>query len=206
MVHLIAGATNPNCRELLAKMFRLRHDVFVKEKGWNLKSYNGLEFDQYDTAETLYLVELDDDGEVAATVRMNATHRPTLLSDVFPEMCEAGVPKERTTWELTRGAIARHVRKSKHFGNIECGTIEAALLWGVTKACGLFAVDLLMKKMRTGLDAKPLGQPKMIEGEPNVVAEFPMNSDVLLKTRALYRISTPALEHIHLMPAVQKAA
>ena len=130
MIHLIAGATNPNCRELLAGMFRLRHDVFIKEKRWNIKSYNGLEFDQFDTEETLYLVELDEAGAVVATVRMNPTDRPTLFSEVFADMCHGGPPKCPKTWELTRGAIAQNVRKSLHFGRIECATIEAALLWG----------------------------------------------------------------------------
>jgi N-acyl-L-homoserine lactone synthetase len=204
MVHLIVGATNPNCREHLAAMFRLRHDVFIKEKGWNLKSYNGLEFDQFDTADTMYLLEYNDDGELAATVRMISTMQPTLLSEVFADMCEGGPPKNPQMWELTRGAIARHVRKAKHFGHIECATIEAGLLWGATKACGLFSVDLLMKKMRSGLDAKPLGQPRMIDGEPNVVAEFPLDAEVLRKTRELYRITGPSIERIHLMPQQPK--
>jgi N-acyl-L-homoserine lactone synthetase len=206
MIHLIAGATNPNCREHLARMFRLRHDVFVKEKGWKLKSYNGLEFDQFDTADTLYLAEFDDDSEMVATVRMNPMNKPTLMSEVFADMCHEGPPKRADMWELTRGAIAKHVRKSIHFGRIECATIEAALLWGVTSACGIFGVDLLMKKMRTGLDAKPMGQPRMIDGEPNVAAEFPMNAEVLQRTRALYRITGPSIEQIHLMPAPQKVA
>lgn len=206
MVHLIVGATNPNCRELLTHVFRLRHDVFVKEMGWKLKCQDELEIDQFDTAQTLYLVEFDDDGAVVATVRMNPMSGPTLLSEVFADMCEGGVPNSPQMWELTRGAIAGHVRKSKHFGHIECATIEAALLYGVTKACGLFGVDLLMKKMRAGLDAHPMGQPRMIEREPHVAAEFPMNTDVLQRTRALYRISGPSLERIHLMPEERKAA
>jgi len=206
VIHLIAGATNPNCRELLAGMFRLRHDVFIKEKHWNIKSYNGLEFDQFDTEETLYLVELDEAGAVVATVRMNPTDRPTLFSEVFADMCHGGPPKCPKTWELTRGAIAQNVRKSLHFGRIECATIEAALLWGVTKACGIFGVDLLMKKMRCGLDAKPIGQPRMIDGESHVAAEFAMNGDVLQRTRTLYRITGPSIEQIHLMPGARQAA
>jgi acyl-homoserine lactone synthase len=206
VVHLIVGATNPNCRELLAGMFRLRYDVFIKEKRWDIKSYNGLEFDQFDTEETIYLVELDDDGAVVATVRMNPTDKPTLFSEVFADMCHGGPPKCPHTWELTRGAIAKNVRKSLHFGKIECATIEAALLWGVTKACGIFGVDLLMKKMRCGLDAKPIGQPRMIDGESHVAAEFAMNGDVLQRTRALYRITGPSIEQIHLMPAGERAA
>ena len=204
MIQLVVGATNPNCREIVADIFRLRYEVFVKEKGWKIKHYNGLEFDQFDTGETLYLAEFDDEGHLVATVRMNPMNRPTLLSEVFADMCHGGVPQSQDIWELTRGAIDKGVRKSVHFGRIECATIEAALLWGVTKACGVFGVDLLMKKMRSGLDAKPMGQPRMIDGEPTVAAEFPMNVDVLQRTRALYRITGPSIGQIHLMPTPQQ--
>jgi acyl-homoserine lactone synthase len=206
MVHLIEGATNPNCRELLAQIFRLRHDIFVVERGWKLKSYNGLEFDNFDTADTFYLAELDDNGEIIATVRMNPTTKPTLVSEVFADMCEDGPPRDPRMWELTRGAIAKNVRKSRHFGHIECATIEAALLLGINKACGLFGVDLLMKKIRAGLKAKPLGHPRMIDGEANVVAEFGIDTDVLERTRALYRITGPSIEHLHMMTPAQRAA
>jgi N-acyl-L-homoserine lactone synthetase len=63
-----------------------------------------------------------------------------------------------------------------------------------------------MKKMRAGLDAKPMGQPRMIDGEANVAAEFPMTAEVLQRTRTLYRITGPSIEQIHLMPAPQKVA
>jgi acyl-homoserine lactone synthase len=206
VMRLIEGADNPGHAGLLNDMFRLRHDVFIKEMGWKLRTENGLERDQYDNSHTLYLVESDDSGEVIACVRMNSAAFPTMLSEVFPEMCEGGAPNSATTWELTRGAIARSVRKSKHFGAIECATIEAALLFGVTKACGLFSVDLLGKKMRTGLDATPLGLPRMIDGEPHVAAEFPMDRETLLKTGALYRISGPAIGSIHLLRQERQAA
>src|SRR5690242_9962772 len=111
MMRLIERSDNPGCASALNDMFRLRHDVFIKEMGWKLKTQNGIERDQYDTSRTLYLVESDDDGEVICCVRMNATDSPTMLSEVFPEMCEGGPPNSATTWELTRGAIARSVRK-----------------------------------------------------------------------------------------------
>lgn len=206
MVQLVQGATNPTCRELLAKMFRHRHEIFVKEKGWNLKSYNGLEFDQYDTGDTLYVIDLDRNGAVAASTRMIRTDLPFMLLEVFGDMCERTMPTGPQTWELTRGALTKGLRGSGHYGRIQCGILEAALLFGVNKGCGIFSVDLLMNKMRAGLDAKPLGQPRMIDGEPHVAAEFPLTGEMLGRTRALFKITGPVLQHLHLMPAPQKKA
>lgn len=204
MVHVVVGATNPNCREFLAAMFRQRHDVFVKEKGWDLKSYNGLEFDNYDTAETLYLVQFDEDGDLVASMRMNPTDGPYMLADVFREVVDGEVPRGRDVWELTRGALSKTLRKSGYWGRMQCAMLESALLWGAKKATGFFSVDHIMKQMRVGLDIKPLGAPRIVDGEACVAAEFPFNSETLERLRESYRISGPVIEQIHQMP--QKAA
>jgi acyl-homoserine lactone synthase len=206
MVQLVQGATNPTCQELLTKMFRQRYDIFVREKGWDIKSENGLEIDQYDTPETLYLIDLDRNGNVAASTRMVRTDMPFMLADVFAGMCERELTKSSDCWELTRGAMTRGLRGSGHYGRIQCGLLEAALLFGVTKGCGLFSVDLISAKVRSGLDAKPMGQPRMIDGEPHVAADFPLTGDMLPRTRALFKIKGPVLEHIYLMPELQLKA
>ena len=204
MVHVVVGATNPNCRELLAAMFRQRYDVFIKEKGWNLKSYNGLEFDNYDTESTIYLLEFDGYGALVASMRMNPTDGPYMLADIFSEVCEGEIPRGPDVWELTRGALSKSLRRSGYWGRMQCAMLESALLWGARKATGFFSVDHIMKQMRVGLDIKPLGQPRIVDGEANVAAEFPFNSETLERLRASYRITGPVIEQIHLMP--QKAA
>jgi N-acyl-L-homoserine lactone synthetase len=205
MVHVVVGATNPNCREKLARMFRQRYDVFVKEKGWKLKTYNGLEFDQYDTAETIYLMQFDRDGDLVASMRMNPTDGPFMLADIFGEVCQKPIPHGRDVWELTRGALSRNLRKSGYWGRLQCAMLESALLWGAKKAVGFFTVDHIMKQLRVGLDISPLGPPRIIDGEANVAAEFPFNSLTLERLRASYGIVGPAIEQVHMMPAPQKA-
>jgi len=204
MVHVVVGATNPNCREMLAKMFRQRYDVFIKEKGWDLKSYNGLEFDDYDTAETVYLMQFDGRDNIIASMRMNPTDGPYMLADIFAEVCEVPIPRGRDVWELTRGALSKNLRKSGTWGRMQCAMLESAILWGATKATGFFTVDHIMKQMRVGLDVKPLGSPRIVDGEANVAAEFPFNTQTLERLRESYGISGPAIEHIHLMPVPQK--
>ncbi len=206
MVQLIIGATNPNARELLAKIFRQRYEVFVKEKGWDLKTYNGLEFDNYDVPATLYLAQLDADGEMIASMRMNATDGPFLLKDVFPDMCHGAIPQGRDVWELTRGALSPKLRRSKHYGRMICGVLEAALLWGAQKSIGIYSVDYLMKQMQFGLDLKPLGPPRIMDGEPNVAAEFPFNFETLQRVRTSFGITEPVIERIYHMPQEGRAA
>jgi N-acyl-L-homoserine lactone synthetase len=206
MVQVIAGATNPSCRTLLAEMFRHRYQIFVREKGWDLKTHNGLEFDDYDTAETIYLIEFDGGEQIGASMRLNPTDRPFLLQDHFADMCEREIPRGKDTWELTRGAVSADLRRSGIYGRVICAMVEAALLWGVKKGIGIFSVEYLMKQMRFGLDAKPLGQPRTIDGEPNVAAEIVFDRETLERLRASFKITAPTIERLHLMPQQPKAA
>ncbi len=206
MVHVVVGATNPNCRGLLAAMFRQRYDVFIKEKGWKLKSYNGLEFDQYDTPDTIYLMDFDRNDDIVASMRMNRTDGPYMLADIFGEVCEGPIPRGVDVWELTRGALSKSMRKSGYWGRMQCAMLESALLWGAKKATGFFTVDHIMKQMRVGLDIKPLGPPKIVDGEANIAAEFPFNSQTLERLRLSYGIDGPVIEQIHVMPQQTKAA
>lgn len=206
MVQLIIGATNPNARELLAKIFRQRYEIFVKEKGWDLKTYNGLEFDNYDVPTTLYLAQVDANGDMIASMRMNTTDGPFLLKDAFPDMCQGPIPQGRDVWELTRGALSPKLRRSKHYGRMICGVLEAALLWGAQKSIGIYSVDYIMKQMRFGLDLKPLGPPRIMDGEPNVAAEFPFNFETLQRVRTSFGITEPVIERIYHMPQEDRAA
>lgn len=206
MVQVIAGATNPDCGPLLEGMFRHRYQIFVCEKGWNLKCENGLEIDQYDTADTIYLVEFVSGSKIGASMRLNPTDRPCMLEDHFADMCERAMPRGKDVWELTRGAVSSDLRKSGIYGRVICAMVEAALLWGIQKGIGVFSVDYLMKQMRFGLDAKPLGQPRVIDGEPNVAAEILFDRETLERLRASFRITTPAIERLYMMPTPRKAA
>src|SRR5262249_55700120 len=111
MVQIIVGAFNPNAREQLADMYRQRAKIFVEEMGWPLKVYNGLEFDQYDDAETIYVLEYEGD-ELVASMRMNPTHRRCMLTELFDNACDSDVPRGPDVWELSRGALAKNLRKS----------------------------------------------------------------------------------------------
>lgn len=206
MVHLIVGASNPVARERLQAMFRQRHDIFIKEKGWQLASRDGLEIDQYDDDDTLYLLQYAPDGELVASMRMNATDRPFMVLDAFADMVQGPITRGPEIWELTRGALSPKLRKSKLYGQVICGVLEAALLWGAKKSIGIYSVDHIMKQMRIGLDLKPLGPPRIVDGEPNVVAEFPFDTQSLLRVRAAFGITRPVIERIFYMPKQDRAA
>jgi N-acyl-L-homoserine lactone synthetase len=205
MVHVIAGATNPDCEALLTQMFRQRYQIFVCEKGWDLKTDGELEIDAYDTADTVYLIAFDKE-KIGASMRLAPTDRACMVADHFGDMCERELPRGRDVWELTRGAVNADLRRSGIYGRVICAMVEVALLWGVKKGIGVFSVDYLQKQMRFGLDAKPLGRPRTIDGEPNVAAEILFDRETLDRLRSSFKIAAPCIERIYAMPVPHKVA
>ena len=73
------------------QLFRLRHQVFVKERGWSLPSVGGgRETDQYDVDDAVYFFDLDDEDVIHGSVRMTPTDRYSLLADYFPHLVDTG--------------------------------------------------------------------------------------------------------------------
>src|SRR3546814_6225519 len=58
--------------------------------------------DQFDNADTIYLIVADDDGGHAASIRLFPSTRPHMLGTLFQHLCPFGVPVGDTTWESTR--------------------------------------------------------------------------------------------------------
>src|ERR1044072_3733326 len=84
-------------------MHRDRKTVFVDMARWNLTATGDYEYDQFDTDDAVYLIEADRrTGEHICSPRLLPTTGPHLLADVFPQLCDAGVPRAEDVWEVTR--------------------------------------------------------------------------------------------------------
>jgi acyl-homoserine lactone synthase len=76
---------------LLEQAFRLRHSIFVDERGWEvLRRPDGREIDQFDDEDAVHELALHD-GAVVGYHRMRPTTRPHLLGDVHLHLCGVGM-------------------------------------------------------------------------------------------------------------------
>src|ERR1700709_2253540 len=103
MIQLIARPDRPMFERELAHMFRERKRVFVDRLGWEVPVVDGeFEIDQFDTEQAVYLLSLDAAGVPLGSVRLLPSPGPPLLSEVFPQLCERGVPTGEDVWDITR--------------------------------------------------------------------------------------------------------
>lgn len=82
-----------------------RHRVFVEMLGWELQCEHGLELDQFDRDDTVYVVAYDEEGQIIGLSRLLPTTQPYLLGDVFPQLLNGQQPPNAPDiWELSRFA------------------------------------------------------------------------------------------------------
>lgn len=92
--------------DVLDEMFQLRARVFSDRLGWDVSIENGREIDQFDHLDPLYLVGLDDEGNVVSCVRALQTTGPHMLSDVFSSILDGEPPlRSSRIWESTRFCV-----------------------------------------------------------------------------------------------------
>src|SRR5690242_3396659 len=92
-IHVIARENQHIYKYQLEEYFRLRHEVFVEERGWrDLHRPDGREIDVYDNGDAVYLLAIDQDRVVGGQ-RLYPTVLPHMLSEVFGHMAHRGIPR-----------------------------------------------------------------------------------------------------------------
>jgi len=162
MLQVISGADRRRRKALLDQMHRDRKRVFVDKLGWRVPVVDDeYEIDQFDSDAAIYLIATDEVGGHIGSVRLLPTSGPHLLADVFPHLCERGVPRGPDIWEITRIFTApgqpdpRSVRRE-----LVLGMVEFAVINGIRRFTCLTHVPYLSSVLAVGWDCEPLGLPQ----------------------------------------------
>ncbi len=109
--------------DLVTAFLQLRKEVFIDRMAWNLLDYEGIEFEQYDTYDTTYVVahknrRVIGGARLRRTDQRNATYSYMirdaylgLLPGLPQEMCFEEPPVDKDAWELTRLAALPEERE-----------------------------------------------------------------------------------------------
>jgi acyl homoserine lactone synthase len=98
-------------------MYRLRHEVFHDRLGWEVTTDNGMEHDEFDRADPIYMLAKGDEDEVLGCWRLLPTTGPNMLKDTFPQLLHGQpAPQQADVWELSRFAVTAPQCQSAGFG------------------------------------------------------------------------------------------
>lgn len=175
-MNVIAGATGELSADLYNQVSSYRHRVFIEMLGWQLNAQNGMELDQFDRPDTLYVVAQDDDGRVIGCARFLPTNQPYLLGEVFPQLLN-GLPPPCTpdVWELSRfAAVDFENNTSSALGQFSSPiaikllqkSIAYASEHGAKRIITVSPIGVERLLRRAGFHAHRAGPPMIIDGHP----------------------------------------
>lgn len=183
----ITGTSGGLPPDLMAGLARFRYQVFVEMLGWQLEgSGEGLELDQFDRADTIYVIARDESGDVAGSARLLPTTRPYLLGEVFPQLLHGEpIPASAAIWELSRFAAVdfsagKTTALSQFSSPVAVGLLSAALRVAADRGAerlitvSPLGIERLLR--RAGFRAHRAAPPCIVDGHPLFAALIEVES------------------------------
>jgi acyl-homoserine lactone synthase len=134
MIIVLEGSERRRHARYFDQLFRLRHQIFVKGRGWSLPSVNDCEIDQYDVADAVYLLDLNDEDVIQGSVRMTPSERCSLLADYFPHLVETGEsPRSPVVYECTRYIVLPAQKSREANRAAKARLLGAAVEWSLNR-------------------------------------------------------------------------
>jgi N-acyl-L-homoserine lactone synthetase len=152
----------------LAAQARLRHRVFVERRALPHATFDGMEYDRFDTPAAVYLVWRDAGGEARGLIRLLPTTRPYMMQTFWPEMVTDGAPPvSPKIWEITRVCVDKAASPRERrtiLPELLCGVAEFFELNGISAMVGVARAHLVEHYIpQEGISW--LGDAAEVEGE-----------------------------------------
>lgn len=147
-------------------MYRLRHEVFHDRLGWDVNSDNGMEHDEFDEANPVYVLVKNEGNEVQGCWRLLPTTGPNMLRDTFSELLHGQpAPQQDAVWELSRFAMLSSKLDRSGYGlsNTPIQMIQAAVRFaqknGIERYVSVTSVAVERMFLKLGISMTRLGAP-----------------------------------------------
>ncbi len=196
MIHIITEDNRRGFHHQLTEMHRQRRKLFVDEMGWRLATHAGLEIDAYDSAQTIYLIEIEaGSGALVQSARLTPSTGSHLLGDVFPQLCTNGVPRAPEIWEASRFCPAPSTPKGAArqtlLMRMIAAILETGLLFGLQKVTYVASAALAPRAAKAGWDVTALGPAQRVGREKASAHIAEVSAAGLARVRALHGLALP---------------
>lgn len=199
MLYVIDRRNRHAYRDQLEEMFRIRHRIYVEQRGWKaLARPDNRECDQFDTEDAIYLLELDRAGHVQGGVRLTPTAGPSLMRNVFPHLVERGpIPGGPRILEMTRYFLTTEpqsrTERRRRSGEILCAMFDYGLAAGITQFSLVCDSFFLPTMLECGFKTTPLGVPQPYAEGIAIAVLFECSQAVRVSTARTRGVDGPCL-------------
>ncbi|HWX11826.1 MAG TPA: acyl-homoserine-lactone synthase [Trinickia sp.] len=176
MLKMLSGRSAELGPDLMDQLAKFRHKVFIRELGWTLPAVDGLEVDQFDRADTIYVVAFDRNAEIVGCGRLLPTNETYLLAAAFPGLMNgATLPSTRDVWELSRfaiGAPSGELMSAQESWQNTCQLMAEIVRVAQTHnadrliAFSVIGNERLLRRM--GVNVHRAAPPQLIDGKPTL--------------------------------------
>ncbi len=183
-VVLLNPENDANQTSLKEDMFRFRHKIFYERMGWEVPSINGMEQDEFDKENPVYVISRNDEHHVEGCWRLLPTTGPNMLRDIFPQLLgDAEVPCSPTEWEISRLAVSpgSQERMSTQLHRITSQMLRT--LFDFAEANGIerfvFVTSVTLERLirRLGFTLHRFSEPQQVGKVMSVACWLDVNSE-----------------------------
>ena len=192
MIVVLEGVERASHQRLFDTMFEDRKKLFVDLLGWNVSVIaDRFEIDAYDGDDALYLIALDGDERHAGSMRLLPTHRPHILGELFPCLCDEPVPADPSTFEITRLCLPARYDARQRLATrnaLISAMVDYALANGIDRLTGVVEASFRAKILAMGWRCRPLGPARKMAGAKLGAFEIIVKADTpaLLVPNGIY--------------------
>lgn len=195
MIDVVTLATAHLFGDALASQARLRYRMFVECRDIDHHTFEGMEYDQFDTPSAVYLLWRDDEGETRCMTRLLRTTQPYMVKKFWPHLVqEDDLPESPEVWEGTRLcvdiALDRRIRQ-RVLAELLCAVTEFLAARGASRLIGVTS-----RAQATRLfprDLEWLGEEAPIEGRMEAAFRLPVESIAPENARERYGLPRSVL-------------
>ncbi len=194
MIEIIQPGQSGKTKSLI-EMHKVRKLIFSDRMKWNVNiSKEGLEIDDFDLPESVYILSRDQIGRVCGVWRMLPTTSPSMIRNIWPEFLETlPIECDDNIWELSRFGVHLYDDGSaEHINNVS--HITAELIIGLLKVCNMAGINhvytmynrqIARSVGRIGFAAAETSDEIMIEGKPSVVGRIITDKNALERVQRI---------------------
>jgi len=175
MLTILTGTSSDLHSHVETDLAAYRYKVFVEQLGWDLPvAQAGLERDQFDRPDTLYVVAKDNEDRICGCARLLPTERAYLLGSVFPGLLDGQpAPCSADVWELSRyttqvvhNETSTRAEAKERFRLLLKAVVEIALAQGAQRLITFSFAGVERLARGFGIHVHRAGAPQMIDGKP----------------------------------------
>ena len=208
MIRMIRGVDRRNFARELDAFHKIRKHVFFEMFHWDVSVINSWEIDGYDALDPVYLLSIDEAGQVVGGLRLLPTTGFNMLNDTFPQLLPEGKRIESPLiWESSRFSIDRAAdiqigrkRISRTIAELGLGMNEIGVRLGLSQIVTVYDAILHRHLSRVGCAGRPIGEPKRIGASQAYAVFFEIGAATETALREASGIEGSVLEPERAMP------